>query len=151
MNTTQKPTSQHQNDTLPQNGSSLQPNALGNQYWTPASTPNTTPPMTTLWKCATRNRLLCTTKSAGGTASSTPVRPPITKVGMKPTTQMNGTSKRICPRYMVNSQLNTFAPVGIEMIMLAMPKKALTVGPAPMVKKWCSQTSQDTRAITIVA
>src|SRR3954451_11005439 len=110
MNTTQKPTSQHQNDTLPQNGSSLQPNAFGNQYWTPASSPNTTPPMMTLWKWATRNRVLCMTKSAGGTASSTPVSPPSTKVGMKPTTQMNGVSKRIFPRYMVKSQLRPSPP-----------------------------------------
>jgi hypothetical protein len=33
----------------------------------------------------------------GGTARSTPVSPPITKVGMKPITQMNGVSKRISP------------------------------------------------------
>ena len=38
--------------------------------------------MMTLWKCATRNRLLCSTKSAGGTASNTPVMPPSTKVTM---------------------------------------------------------------------
>src|SRR5918998_5728754 len=135
MNTIQKPTSQHQNDTLPQNGSSLKPNALGNQYWTPASSPNTTPPMMTLWKWATRNRLLCRTKSAGGTASSTPVNPPSTKVGMKPITQIIGVSNRILPRYMVKSQLNTFAPVGIEMIIVVMPKNALTLAPAPIVKK----------------
>src|SRR3954464_9657610 len=151
MNTTQKPTSQHQNATLPQNGSSLYPNALGNQYWTPASSPNTTPPMMTLWKCATRKRLLCRTKSAGGTASNTPVSPPSTKVGMKPMTQMKGPSNRIRPRYIVKSQLNTLAPVGMEIIMVVMPKKAFTLAPDPMVKKWCSQTSQDRTAMTIVA
>ena len=31
MKATQKPITQHQNDTLPQNGSSLKPNAFGNQ------------------------------------------------------------------------------------------------------------------------
>ena len=90
---------------------------------------------------------MCRTKSAGGTASSTPVSPPITKVGMKPITQIIGVSKRILPRYMVNSQLNTLAPVGIEMIIV-MPKKALTLAPDPIVKKWWSQVSQDTRAMT---
>ena len=40
--------------------------------------------MITLWKWATRNRLLWTTKSTGGIASSTPVSPPITKVSMNP-------------------------------------------------------------------
>jgi hypothetical protein len=94
---------------------------------------------------------LCRTKSAGGTASSTPVNPPITKVGMKPITQIIGVSNRIFPRYMVNSQLNTFAPVGIEMIIVVMPKKALTLAPAPIVKKWWSQVSHDTSAMTAVA
>src|SRR5207247_2071194 len=42
------------------------------------------PPDGTLWKCASRNRLLWTTKSTGGIASRTPVRPPIMKVMMKP-------------------------------------------------------------------
>ena len=96
--------------------------------------------MMTLWKCPTRNRLLCSTKSAGGTASSTPVMPPITKVTMKPIVHSIGTSKRMRPRYMVNSQLKIFAPVGIEMIIVVMPKNELTLAPDPMVKKWCSHT-----------
>jgi hypothetical protein len=40
----------------------------------------------------------------------------------------------------VNIQLNIFTPVGTAMIMDAMPKTALTLAPAPIVKKWCSQT-----------
>ena len=51
-----------------------------------------------------------------------------------------GTSKRIRPRYIVKSQLNIFAPVGIEMIIVVMPKNELTLAPEPIVKKWCSQT-----------
>ena len=46
-----------------------------------------------------------------------------------------GTSKRMRPRYMVNSQLKIFAPVGIEMIMVVMPKNEFTLAPEPMVKK----------------
>ena len=106
----------------------------------PANMPNTTPPMMTLWKCATRNRLLCSTKSAGGTASSTPVMPPMTKVSMKAIVHIIGSSKRMRPRYMVNSQLKIFAPVGIEMIIVVMPKNEFTLAPEPIVKKWCSQT-----------
>ena len=83
---------------------------------------------------------MCSTKSAGGTASNTPVMPPITKVMMKPMVHSMGTSKRIRPRYMVNSQLKIFAPVGIEIIMVVMPKNEFTLAPDPMVKKWCSQT-----------
>ena len=58
----------------------------------PANRPNSTPPMMTLWKCATRNSELCSTKSAGGTASITPVMPPMAKVSMKATVHIIGSS-----------------------------------------------------------
>ena len=51
---------------------------------------NTTPPMMTLWKCAIRNRLLCSTKSTGGMDINTPVMPPIVKVTMKPMVHRTG-------------------------------------------------------------
>ena len=54
---------------------------------------------------------------------------------MKPTVHSIGSSKRIRPRYIVNSQLNIFAPVGMEMIMVVMPKNELTLAPEPIVKK----------------
>lgn len=66
--------------------------------------------------------------------------PPMTKVIMKPIVQSIGTSKLMRPLYMVKSQLKIFAPVGIEIIIVVMPKKALTLAPEPMVKKWCSHT-----------
>src|ERR1700736_1449140 len=117
----------------------------------PASDPNNTPPMITLWKCAIRNRVLCSAKSAGGTASSTPVMPPMVNVNMNPTVHIIGNSKRIRPWYIVNSQLKIFAPVGMEMIMVVMPKKELTLEPDPMVKKWRSQTRYDSMVMTTVA
>lgn len=52
---------------------------------------------------------------------------------------------------MVNSQLKIFTPVGMAIIMVAIPKKALTFAPAPMVKKWCSQTINDRTVIHTVA
>ena len=107
--------------------------------------------MIMLWKCATRNRLLCSWKSAGGTAISTPVMPPMTKVTMKPIDHSIGTVKRTRPPYMVNSQLKTFTPVGTAMIMVMTPKKPLTSALAPMVKKWCSQTRKDSTQIAMVA
>src|SRR3546814_4745595 len=85
--------------------------------------------MMTLWKWATRNSELCSTKSAGGTASSTPVMPPTTKVSMKATVHIIGSSNRMRPRYMVNSQLNSLAPVGIEITIVVIPKKLLTLAP----------------------
>ena len=54
---------------------------------------------------------------------------------MKPSAHSIGTVKRTRPPYIVNSQLNTFTPVGTAMIIVMMPKKPLTSAPAPMVKK----------------
>ena len=51
----------------------------------------------------------------------------------------------------MNSQLNTFTPVGTAMIIDMMPKMAFTSPPAPMVKKWCSQTVKASTKIAIVA
>ena len=77
--------------------------------------------------------------------------PPMTKVTMKPSVHSIAEWKMMRPRYMVSSQSNTFTPVGTAMIMVAMPKKALTLALAPMVKKWCSQTVNDRSAIAAVA
>src|SRR6267378_84815 len=107
--------------------------------------------MITLWKCATRNMLLCSTKSTGGTASKTPVMPPITKVTTKPTANSTGVRYTIRPRNIVNSQLNTFTPVGTAITVDMMPKKALTSAPAPIVKKWCSQTVKERTQMARVA
>ena len=79
-------------------------------------------------------------KSAGGTARRTPVIPPIVNVNMKATVHIIGSSNRMRPRYMVNSQLKILAPVGIEMIIVVMPKNEFTLAPDPIVKKWCNHT-----------
>jgi hypothetical protein len=86
-------------------------------------------------KVRKRNKLLWSTKSAGGIAISTPVMPPMTKVTMKPSVQYIGTLKRTRPPYIVKSQLKTLTPVGTAMTMVMMPKKPLTSAPAPIVKK----------------
>ena len=113
--------------------------------------PNSTPPMITLWKCATRKTLLCSWKSAGGTAISTPVMPPTTNVTMKAIVHSIGTVKRTRPPYMVKSQLKIFAPVGTAITIVMTPKKPFTFALAPIVKKWCSQTKKDSTQIAIVA
>ena len=46
-----------------------------------------------------------------------------------------GGLKMMRPRYMVSSQSNTFTPVGTAMIVVMMPKNALTLALEPMVKK----------------
>src|SRR3546814_13519668 len=92
--------------------------------------------MMTLWKWATRNSELCSTKSAGGTASSTPVMPPTTKVSMKATVHIIGSPNRMRPRYLVNSQLHSLAPVGIEITIVVIPKKLLTL---EIGSAWCRE------------
>jgi hypothetical protein len=78
---------------------------------------------------------LWSTKSTSGTASNTPVMPPVTKVTMKPTSHRAGVLNTIRPRNIVNSQLKTLTPVGTAMIDDMIPKNALTSAPAPIVKK----------------
>ena len=70
---------------------------------------------------------------------------------MKPTVHSIAAFSVIRPWYMVNSQLKIFTPVGIEMIIVMMPKKALTLAPEPMVKKWCNQTTNDNTVMAMVA
>ena len=68
-------------------------------------------------------------KSAGGTASSTPVMPPMTKVTMKPIDHSIGaTNRRSRPPYIVNSQLKTFTPVGTAMIIVSDAEDGVDVG-----------------------
>ena len=55
------------------------------------------------------------------------------------------------PRYIVSSQSKIFTPVGTAITMVMIPKKALTSALAPMVKKWCSQTVNDSTAMEQVA
>jgi hypothetical protein len=52
---------------------------------------------------------------------------------------------------MVKSQLDSFTPVGIEMIVVIMPKKPLTLAPEPLVKTWWSQTKKESTPINDVA
>ncbi|MNR66314.1 hypothetical protein D3C85_1897310 [compost metagenome] len=47
--------------------------------------------------------------------------------------------------------MKIFTPVGMAIIMVVIPKKAFTFAPAPMVKKWCSQTMNDRTVIHTVA
>ncbi len=77
--------------------------------------------------------------------------PPITNVIMNPMVQRTGDSRRTRPRYIVNSQLKIFTPVGTAITIVVMPKKALTSAPDPIVKKWCSHTRNERSAIAMVA
>ena len=80
-----------------------------------------------------------------------PVKPPTVNVKMKPKNQYMGVVNWTLPLNIVNSQLKILTPVGIAIIIVMMPKKALTLAPAPIVKKWCSQTTKDRNVITTSA
>ena len=71
---------------------------------------------------------------------STPAIPPNDKDARKPMNQYMGEANVTFPLYIVIIQLKIWTPIGMAMIMVMMPKKAFTSAPAPMVKKWCSQT-----------
>ena len=75
----------------------------------------------------------------------------MTNVTMNPIDHRTGTVNRTRPPYIVNNQLKTLTPVGTAMIMVMTPKKPLTSAPAPIVKKWCSQTRKDSTQIAMVA
>ena len=47
--------------------------------------------------------------------------------------------------------MKIFTPVGMAIIIVVIPKKAFTFAPAPIVKKWCSQTMNDSTVIQTVA
>jgi len=70
---------------------------------------------------------------------------------MKPIDHRTGGSNTTRPWNRVNSQLKTLTPVGTAMIIDMMPKTALTSAPAPIVKKWCSQTMKESTQIANVA
>ena len=50
-----------------------------------------------------------------------------------------------------NIELNILTPVGIAITIVIIPKKALTLALAPIVKKWCNHTENDKTVITTLA
>src|SRR5258708_742551 len=138
-----KPVSQNAKAYLPSVSLSLKPVNFGNQYVMAAKMPNSATPTIMVWKCATKKSELCSWKSAAGVASTMPARPPKTKVQTKPRNQYIGVVNRMRPRNNVNSQLKSNIAVGIVIISVEIPNAAFTSAPAPIVKKWCSQTNSE--------
>ena len=62
-----------------------------------------------------------------------------------------GVSKVIDPFHMVETQLNTFTPVGTAISMVAYMKYSSPVSGKPTVNMWCAQTMNDRKAIEAVA
>ena len=62
-----------------------------------------------------------------------------------------GVSKLMCPRHMVAIHEKNSTVVGMAIITVISPKKAFTLAPAPMVKKWCNQTDKASTDTPIIA
>jgi len=69
----------------------------------------------------------------------------------KATANSIGASKLIEPCHMVDTQLNTFTPVGTAISMVAYIKNSSPVSGIPTVNMWCAQTINDRKAMLAVA
>ncbi len=69
----------------------------------------------------------------------------------KATANSIGASNVSDPRHMVDTQLNTFTPVGTAMSMVAYMKNSSPVSGMPTVNMWCAQTMKERKAIAPVA
>ena len=89
--------------------------------------------------------------SAGVIASIRPDRPPMVNMMTNPKANSIGVSNVIAPFHMVATQLNTFTPVGTEIIMVENMKNNSPANGIPVVNMWCAQTMKDRNAIDAVA
>lgn len=80
-----------------------------------------------------------------------PVKPPTVKRKIKPRAHRRGVSHLRTPPCSVASQLNTFTPVGIAMIIVADVKYARVSTSIPTVNMWWAQTIKPKRPIAIIA
>jgi hypothetical protein len=84
----------------------------------------------------------CTCQSNGTTATITPVRPPSTKMNMKPIRNSAGLPHVTLPRHKVAIQPNTWIAVGTATAMLAAEIRPASNGPSPAVNMWCAHSAK---------
>lgn len=84
-------------------------------------------------------------------ARTIPVRPPTVNRKMNPRAHSIGVSHLIAPPWSVASQLNTFTPVGIAMIIVADVKYARVSTSIPTVNMWWAHTIKPRSPIAIIA
>lgn len=80
-----------------------------------------------------------------------PVRPPTVKRKINPRAQRRGVSHFRFPPWRVASQLNTFTPVGMAIIIVADVKYARVSTSMPTVNMWWAHTMKPSRPIAIIA
>lgn len=84
-------------------------------------------------------------------ASTIPVRPPTVNRKIKPNAHSRGVSHLIAPPCKVASQLNTFTPVGIAIIIVADVKYARVSTSIPTVNMWWAHTMKPNSPMAIMA
>lgn len=84
-------------------------------------------------------------------ARTIPVRPPTVKRKIKPSAQSRGVSHLTEPPCRVASQLKTFTPVGIAMIIVADVKYARVSTSIPTVNMWWAHTMKPSRPMATIA
>lgn len=84
-------------------------------------------------------------------AKTMPVKPPTVKRKIKPNAQSKGVSHLIEPPWRVASQLKTFTPVGMAIIIVAEVKYARVSTSMPTVNMWWAQTIKPNRPMAIIA
>ncbi len=89
--------------------------------------------------------------SRGADDNKIPLKPPIIKKKIKPKANKNGVSKYKKPLQIVNIQLKTFIPVGIDISIVQYIKKDCAKNGTPLTNMWCPQTINDAIDIEIIA
>lgn len=84
-------------------------------------------------------------------ARTIPVRPPTVNKKIKPSAQSIGVSHLIAPPCRVASQLKTFTPVGMAIIIVADVKYARVSTSIPTVNMWWAHTMNPSSPIAIMA
>lgn len=84
-------------------------------------------------------------------ANTIPVKPPTVKRKMKPSAQSIGVSHLMAPPWRVASQLKTFTPVGMAIIIVADVKYARVSTSIPTVNMWWAQTINPSSPMAIIA
>jgi hypothetical protein len=93
----------------------------------------------------------CKQTSKAALAKTKPVRPPTVNNKIKAIANNEAGAIIIVPSHKVATQLKTFIPVGIAIIIVAALKKARESTSIPTVYIWCAQTIKPKIPIEIIA
>src|SRR6266849_2250176 len=101
--------------------------------------------------CATMNCVSWSGMSTGVAAMKIPDKPPMVNMETNPMAFSIGTWKRMLPRQIVPSQLNTLIAEGTAMSSVETMNVDPRVGFMPLMNMWWPQTIQPRNAIPMMA